>query len=78
MLLFRSEEHLESWRQQREIARGATLSLAQGWTLARIWYSDRTDPDWTRRTPGEAEEVFESLGLTGPFWRLTDPGNPEG
>jgi hypothetical protein len=27
-------------------------------------------PDWGRRTPDEAQAVFESVGLTGPFWKL--------
>jgi hypothetical protein len=73
MLLFRSEEHLDAWRGRRGIAAGATLTLDQQWELARIWYADRTAPDWRRRTPEEAEAVFASLGLTGDFWRLTSP-----
>lgn len=70
MLLFRSEEHLDTWRQERGIAEGATLSLDQQWRLASVWYGNRLDPDWDRRTPEEAQELFESLGLTGPFWNL--------
>jgi hypothetical protein len=26
--------------------------------------------DWRRRTPEEAEAVFEAVGLQGEFWRL--------
>jgi len=70
MLLFRSEEHVTGWAESRGIERGATLTLDQGWGLARAWYSDRLDPAWRRRTPEEAEAVFESLGLTGEFWRF--------
>jgi hypothetical protein len=50
---------------------GVTLSVEQQWALARVWYSNRMEPDWRRRTPEEAERVFEDLGLTGEFWRLT-------
>ena len=71
MLLFRSEEHLQRWRTERELPDGATFSLEQQWRLAQIWYSDRADPDWRRRTPEEAEAVFAQLDLTGPFWKLT-------
>ncbi len=71
MLLFRSEEHLQRWLEERGLERGATLTLEQQWGLARRWYSDRTDPDWRRRTPEEAEAVFAALGLTGDFWRLS-------
>lgn len=71
MLLFRSEEHLERWREQRGLDRGATMSVEQGWRLGRDWYADRLSPDWRRRTPEEAQAVFEGIGLTGPFWRLS-------
>ena len=71
MLLFRSEEHLERWLDQRKLAQGATLTLAQQWQLARTWYADRMSPQWRRRTPEEAERVFADIGLTGDFWRLS-------
>lgn len=71
MLLFRSEEHLERWRRERGIERGATLSLQQQWQLADAWYAGRLDRAWQRRSPDEAEAVFESVGLTGTFWQFT-------
>ena len=70
MLLFRSEEHLQRWLDQHGYGRGAVMSLSQIWGLAQAWYTDRLSADWRRRTPEEAEAVFESLGLTGDFWRL--------
>ena len=70
MLLFRSEEHVENWRAERALPRGTSLTVQQQWDLARVWYADRADPDWKRRTPEQAEAVFESVGLTGEFWRL--------
>jgi hypothetical protein len=70
MLLFRSEEHRDTWLSARGLRHGATLSVKQQWDLARIWYGDRMSPDWRRRTPDEAQAVFDSLGLTGPFWKL--------
>lgn len=73
MLLFRSEEHIDAWYGPRGLERGASLSLEQQWELARIWYADRMAADWRRRTPEEAQAVFESVGLTGEFWRLTVP-----
>ncbi len=71
MLLFRSEEHLQRWLDEREAGRGATLTMDQQWRLAHTWYSNRPDPNWRRRTPEEAQQVFRELGLTGPFWQLT-------
>lgn len=71
MLLFRSEGHRDEWLGARGLDHGVTLSVEQQWALARVWYSNRMEPDWRRRTPEEAERVFEDLGLTGEFWRLT-------
>jgi len=46
------------------------MTTDQVWRLGDIWYHDRADPRWRRRTADEAEEVFAELGLTGSFWRL--------
>jgi hypothetical protein len=70
MLAFRSEEHVDRWREQRCLPRGAVLSLEQAWGLGREWYADRLSPEWRRKTPDEAGSIFAELGLTGPFWAL--------
>jgi hypothetical protein len=71
MLLFRSEEHVDRWCGERRLPKGAVFSIEQLWGLALVWYRDRMEPGWRRRTAEEAEDVFASLGLTGEFWRLT-------
>jgi hypothetical protein len=70
MLLFRSEEHVEAWVRARHGPRGALLTLGQLWGLAAAWYRDRMTRDWRRRARDEAQALFDSLGLTGPFWSL--------
>jgi Alkylmercury lyase len=70
MLLFRSEEHVDRWCEERNMPKGGTLTPEQLWELARTWYEARMSPGWRRRTPQETEEVFAGLGLTGEFWRL--------
>jgi len=71
MLLFLSAEHRDTWLAARSLRQGATLSVVKQWDLARVWYGNRMSPEWRRRTPEEAQAVFESLGLTGPFWNLS-------
>ena len=71
MLAFRSEEHVDRWRSQRCLPRGAVFTPEQLWRLARAWYGNRLARDWRRRTPDEAEAVFAEIGLEGEFWRLT-------
>jgi len=70
MLLFRSEEHVETWCWARSLQVGGTLSLGQASELAWIWFRDRLEPSWKRKTVEEAESIFGSLGLTGNFWKL--------
>jgi hypothetical protein len=71
MLLFRSEEHVTRWTEERRTGFGAILTPQQGWQLATAWFDDRLSPDWRRKTPKESRAIFEGIGLTGPFW---DPG----
>ncbi len=70
MHLFRSEEHVRGWTRDRDVTPGAVFTPRQGWALAEAWFADRLDPAWRRRTPEEAQAVFEKIGLTGPFWDL--------
>jgi hypothetical protein len=70
MLIFRSEEHIDSWCTFRELPRGGTMSPEQCWQLAHAWYGDKLSPDWRRKTLDEAEALLASIGLTGSFWNL--------
>ncbi len=70
MHLFRSEEELDVWLERTGHERGATMTVDTCWRLARAWYPDKMRPGYRRKTPEEAQAVFASLGLTGPFWQL--------
>ena len=72
MLLFRSEEHVDRWREARDLDRGGLLTPDQAWRLARGWYRDKLKPDWRRHTLEETEALLLESGLTGPFWNLRD------
>ena len=39
--------------------------------LAYEWYKDRLSPDGRRKTPEEAKEIFDNLGLVDDFWSLS-------
>ena len=71
MLLFRSEEHVERWCRQWSMPRGAILTMEQAWRLAVAWFSaDRGAREWSRSPVEVVEQLFESLGLVGSFWKL--------
>lgn len=69
MLLFRSEEHVDRWCQARRLPKRPLVSLEQVWGLAVAWYANRLTPEARRPTGEEIQQIFASLGLTGPFWR---------
>jgi len=71
MQLFRSEEHVRRWCEERNREPGAIFPLDQMWELADAWYRDRLSPEFRRRTPEEAEALFASVGLTGDAWRFS-------
>jgi hypothetical protein len=71
MLLFRSEQHVDRWCKQWNRPRGGTLTLSQGWRLAKEWYADRLSPDWQPKTVAEAEAAFARIGLMEKFWKLS-------
>ena len=46
------------------------MTIPQAWELAQKWYGSRLEPDFRRPTVEEAHAIFESVGLTGHFWRV--------
>lgn len=71
MLLFRSEEHAERWREKAKPPASTILTIEQATGLAHAWYKNKLDPDWRRLATDEAETLFDDLGLDPEFWRLS-------
>jgi hypothetical protein len=55
------------------VQRGQVVGLEQIQRHAELWYGDRIDPQWRRPGVAEAQRRLEAAGLTGAFWRLTEP-----
>lgn len=68
MLFFRSEEHVDRWCEMNETPKRPLVSLEQLWFLAVAWYENRLTPASRRPAPQEMAGIFDSIGLTGPFW----------
>jgi hypothetical protein len=58
------------WCNARNVERGATMTIQQAWSLSQRWYGGRLDADFRRPSAEEANRIFESVGLTGDFWKL--------
>jgi hypothetical protein len=69
MLLFRSEEHVDRWCIRRGVPRRPLVRLDQLWRLASAWYASRLTPEARRPVGEEIRAIFDSIGLTDPFWR---------
>ncbi len=61
---------MQAWIERTGHPRGAVVPLTRLWDLAQRWYAGRGDPGWRGRSADEAQAILESVGLTGPFWRL--------
>jgi hypothetical protein len=73
MQAFRSEAEIDRWCADAGIGRGAVFTPEVLWKLASVWYDDRLQLDWRRRTPAERQALLERASLTGDFWRLERP-----
>lgn len=69
MNLFRSEEHIARWLDNRDP--GETITVSQLGALAHAWWKDRLDPDWRPHSAAQNQAILERVGLGGPFWSLT-------
>jgi hypothetical protein len=69
MLLFRSEEELQTWCTARGTVRGAILTLPHVWALSQVWYGNRLSPDYRGRSLEEIRAIFTSQDMIGDFWQ---------
>ena len=52
--------------------------MAQLWELSQRWYHNRLSPNYHGRTAAEVTTIFQALGLTSDFWRMSgDPHAPQ-
>jgi hypothetical protein len=68
MLIFRSEDMIDTWCKRTGKPRGAVLTIPQTWKLSRLWYSNRLSPDFHGRSAQQAEELFREARLTSKYW----------
>ncbi len=70
MVFFSSESHLDEWRKGTQAPEGASLTIEETHALSMPIYKDKLKVGYVR--PGKDQLVthFQSLGLTGEFWRI--------
>lgn len=55
-----------------------SVPLLTLWQLAQRWYRDRLDEDWTPQSTSARQRLLDDVGLTSPFWQLTNPTTTPG
>jgi hypothetical protein len=70
VLPFRQEADVQTWSNRHGIPAGSAVPISQVQDLGREWYARHCDRDWRKWSIAEAIEIFEKVGLVGPFWSL--------
>lgn len=70
MQAFRSEGELDRWCELEGCPRGAVFAPSTLWHLATVWYDDRLDHGWRRRTVAERQAHLGRVGLEGEAWLI--------
>ncbi len=70
ILFFTSRESIEAWCVRHGRPMGAVLAMETAIRLAELWFGDYAAPEWQRKTPEQAEDIFVGLGLEGEFWKV--------
>ncbi len=70
VLPFRTPERILDWCGRHRLPYGQAVALQQVAELARLWYGTHGKTLWHKWTIREAQEIFEKVGLSSPFWDL--------
>jgi hypothetical protein len=71
ILFFSSEAQIDAWCSRHGHPRGSVLPIDIGLRLSDLWFGDYASPNWVRKTPERAAEIFAELGLDPMFWKMS-------
>lgn len=71
ILFFSSESQIDRWASRHGRPKGAIMRMAEALKLSERWFGDYAQPDWRRKTPEEADAIFNELGLDRSFWSIS-------
>jgi len=70
MVFFSSKEHLAEWTHSNSQTRGEALTIDQTLKLSVPIYKNKMTLDYGRPSREQTISHFQSLGLTGDFWKI--------
>ena len=59
------------WVELTGNASGETVPMMTIWELGKAWYADRLSPDFRGLDPARVRRIFDQVGLTSDFWRVS-------
>ncbi|HZH04663.1 MAG TPA: organomercurial lyase [Myxococcaceae bacterium] len=68
---FRNRAAVSDWCARHDLPYGVVLEMEHLWRFASDWYGDYLQEPWRKRSLAQASQLFETHGLTGPFWSAT-------
>ena len=70
MVFFSSKNHLDEWIKSGAAIGGEALTIDQTLKLSVPIYKDKMSLDYARPSREQTISHFQSLGLTGDFWKI--------
>jgi hypothetical protein len=70
MVFFSSKDHLAEWMRTGSVAGGEALTVDQTLRLSVPIYKEKMSLDYARPSREQTLAHFQSLGLTGDFWKI--------
>jgi hypothetical protein len=70
MVFFSSKDHLAEWMRTGSFAGGERLTVDQTLRLSVPIYKEKMSLDYARPSREQTLAHFQSLGLTGDFWKI--------
>jgi Alkylmercury lyase len=74
ILVFESVEDVFCWGEAHGHPVGELVPMRQVAHLARLWYRTHANTDWRKWSVGQAQDIFQTAGLTSDFWQLEGDG----
>jgi hypothetical protein len=70
MVFFSSKDHLAEWKRSGSVTGGEALTVDQTLRLSVPIYKNKMSLDYARPSGEQTIAHFQSLGLTGDFWKI--------
>jgi hypothetical protein len=70
MVFFSSKDHLDEWKGSESVTGGEALTVDKTLRLSVPIYKEKMSLDYARPSREQTLAHFQSLGLTGDFWKI--------